>query len=217
VEDITRQVKIEKVIENRQEGIIVLEDIHDPHNAAAVWRSCDAFGFQKVYIIFVQEETFNPSRLGKASSSSANKWLDFEVFGSTEDCMKKLKKDGFKTIATVLDKDAKSIYETDFSVPKIAIMFGNEHRGLSPTATKMADEKMYIPMRGMVQSLNLSVTAAVTMFEITRQRKDKPTPTPSLDKEGKQSNLSVLRTSPLDRGAFKLGKEERERLKKKWR
>jgi tRNA (guanosine-2'-O-)-methyltransferase len=207
-ENNVREEKINKVIENRQEGIIVLEDIHDPHNAAAVWRSCDAFGFQKVYIIFVQEETFNPSRLGKASSSSANKWLDFEVFTSTKECMEKLKKDGFKTVVTVLDKEAKSIYETDFNTPKTAVMFGNEHRGLSEEAIKNADVKMYIPMKGMVQSLNLSVTAAVTMFEMNRQR-NKPSPDPSLDRAGKEPNPPKI--------DYRLSKEEREGMKKRWR
>jgi len=73
-----RQNKIQRVIEQRQEGVIVLEDIHDPYNAAAVWRSADGFGFQKVYLVFEKEKTFNPKKIGKASSSSANKWLDLK-------------------------------------------------------------------------------------------------------------------------------------------
>ncbi len=186
----SRQSKIEEVINKRQEGVIVLEDIHDPHNAAAVWRSCDAFGFQKVYLIFEQEEMFNPKRVGKASSSSANKWLDFEVFKTTSECVAKLKKNGYKTIATVLDKKAKRVEETELTDNKIAVMFGNEHRGLSPTAIKLADEKMYIPMKGMVQSLNLSVTAAIVMYEINQQRQNK--------------------------GNFRLESKERGRLKIDW-
>lgn len=165
----TRQEKIRRVTEQRREGIVVLEDIHDPHNAAAVWRTCDAFGFGRVYLIFEQEEKFNPKQVGKASSSSANKWLDFEVFSSTKECIEKLKKDGYVVWATVLDKKAKSLYKTEFGEKKLAIMFGNEHRGLSETAVKMADKKVYIPMEGMVQSLNLSVTAGVVMWEISRQ------------------------------------------------
>lgn len=165
-----RQEKIEKVISQRQEGIIVLEDVHDPHNAAAVWRSADGFGFQKVYMICDQEERINPKRTGKASSSSANKWLDFKIFSKTEECIKELKNEGYRIYATVLDRKAKSIYKTKFKEKKMAIMLGNEHRGLSKTAMEMADELIYIPMRGMVQSLNLSVTSAILMFEINRQR-----------------------------------------------
>ena len=91
IETTARQRKIELVKNNRHEGIIVLEDIHDPHNAAAVWRSADCFGFGKVYLIFDQEKTFNPKKVGKASSSSANKWLDFEIFHSTAEAYAKLK------------------------------------------------------------------------------------------------------------------------------
>lgn len=172
MENTPRQTKINKVVKNRQEGVIVLEDIHDPYNAAAVWRSCEAFGFQKVNIIFEQEKGFNPKRLGKATSASANKWLDFKIFKSTKTCIDELKKDGYGIYATVLDKEANNLQSIDFKRKKIAVIFGNEHRGLSETAINMADEKIYIPMKGMVQSLNLSVTAAIVMYEINRQRKN---------------------------------------------
>ncbi len=164
-----RQERIMTVMKARHEGIVVLEDIHDPHNAAAVWRNCDAFGFGKVYLIFDQEETFNPKKVGKASSSSANKWLDFEIFHSTKECYEKLKKEGYTIYATVLDKGAKNLQSSIFNLQKTAVVFGNEHRGLSMAAIEGADEKIYIPMKGMVQSLNLSVTAGIVMWEYTRQ------------------------------------------------
>lgn len=186
----TRQNKIRKVIEERQEGVVVLEDIHDSHNAAAVWRSCDGFGFQKIYLIFSQEKEFNPKKIGKSSSSSANKWLDFKIFNSTKECIEELKKDGYKIVATVLDKESKKINEVNYKVKKIAMMFGNEHRGLSEMAIKLADEKIYIPMRGMVQSFNLSVSAAIIMYEVDRQRAVK--------------------------GNFKLEEKEKERIWKEW-
>ena len=165
----TRNQKIDRVMKNRHEGIIVLEDIHDPHNAAAVWRSADCFGFGKIYIIFDQEKVFNPKKVGSASSSSANKWLDFEIFKSTAECYQKLKKDGYKIYVTVLDKEAKDLKKTKFSGVKNAIVLGNEHRGVSQAAIDGADEKIYIPMQGMVQSLNLSVTAGILMWEYVRQ------------------------------------------------
>jgi len=173
MEELTvREQKIKRVKENRHEGIIVLEDIHDPHNAAAVWRSADCFGFGKVYIIFDQEVTFNPKKVGKASSSSANKWLDFEIFKSTEECYKKLKDEGYKVYATILDEEAENLNKIEFVNTKNAFVFGNEHRGISETAAKLADEKIYIPMKGMVQSLNLSVTAGIVMWEYVRQKED---------------------------------------------
>ena len=166
-----RAEKIERVMKNRHEEIIVLEDIHDPHNAAAVWRSADAFGFGKIYLIFNKEVKFNPKKIGKETSGSANKWLDFEIFSSAEECFQKLKEQGYKIYATVLDKEARDLSLSDFRYQKkVAIVLGNEHRGLSEEAIKMADEKIYIPMLGMVQSLNLSVTAGICMWEYVRQR-----------------------------------------------
>lgn len=164
-------------MENRQKAIVILEDIHDPHNAAAVWRSCDAFGIGTVYLIFNNEKEFNPKKIGKASSSSANKWLDFKIFHSTEECLEEVSRDGYKIYATILDKEAKSIYETKFE-EKAAIILGNEHAGLSETAIKMADYKIYIPMVGMVQSLNLSVTAGICLFEYGRQQLKPPSTVP---------------------------------------
>lgn len=169
-EKTVRQRKIEKVIENRQEGVIVLENIADPHNSGAVWRTADAFGFQKIYLVYSKEKAINPKKIGKASSSSANKWLSFKLFKNIGECYRDLKKDGYKIYATVLDEEAKKISDNRFKNKKIAIVLGNEHRGLSTEAIKGADEKIYIPMKGMVQSLNISVTAAILMYEVNRQR-----------------------------------------------
>lgn len=169
-----RSEKVKRVVDKRQEGIIVLEDIHDPHNAQAVIRSCDCFGFHTVYIIFENEKQFNATKMGKLASSSANKWLDYKYFTSTKECYAELKKNGYTSYATILDEEAQSIYDYDFTEnKKIALVFGNEHAGISEYAAEHTDHKLYIPMNGMIQSLNLSVTAAVCMFEVTRQRQEK--------------------------------------------
>lgn len=149
---------------------MVLEDIHDPHNAAAVLRTCEAFGFQKIFFVFEKQKKFNPKKIGKTTSASANKWLDFKVFASTAACLRQLKKAGFQTYATILDPHARPLHETGFQNKKIALLFGNEHAGLSQTAINLADHKLYLPMQGFVQSLNLSVTAAICLYELTRQR-----------------------------------------------
>ena len=169
-----RLKRIKDVAGRRQEGVVVFEDIHDPHNAAAVLRTADSFGIQKVCFIFEKGEKFNPKKVGKATSSSANKWLDFEVFDSTVKCFKTLKKRGYTIVGTVLETRAKSLLKTDFKKPKIALVFGNEHAGLSETAIKLSDAHVYIPMQGFVQSMNLSVTAAVCMYEMFRQRQTAP-------------------------------------------
>lgn len=166
----SRKNKIAQAVNRRQQGILILEDIHDPHNAEAVFRSCDAFGIQQVYIIFAEHERFDPRRWGKASSSSANKWLSFRTFDSTEACLETAKAEGYEIVATVLSNRAKSIYEADLSNPRIALLLGNEHRGLSEKAIALADQHLIIPMQGMVQSLNLSVSGAICLYEISRQR-----------------------------------------------
>lgn len=165
-----RGKKIQEVLARRNDNMVILEDIHDPHNAAAVWRSCDAFGIGKVCLIFDKEKKFNPKNVGKVSSSSANKWIDFEIFYSTEECLRTLKDNGYTIYGTVLDRNATTLQTTNFQRQKNALLFGNEHRGLSEMAIKMSDHKIYIPMNGMVQSLNLSVTAGICLYEMERQR-----------------------------------------------
>lgn len=164
-----RKKRIASVITNRHPGIIVLEDIHDPHNAAAVFRTCDAFGFQQVYLIFEKEKKFNPRRVGKVSSASANKWLDFKIYSSTKKCIADLKRKKYEIVASTLNDSSENLFQAKFKSYKTALMFGNEHRGLSDAAIKLSHRQIIIPMFGMVQSLNLSVTAAICMYELTRQ------------------------------------------------
>jgi len=163
--------RIREVVARRQRGVVVLEDIHDAHNAAAVFRSADAFGFQRVAMIHEREKPFGPmGRAEKLISAASNVWLDFETWSSTEECLGELKRTGHTLVATVLDEEAVNITEAPLESPGIALMLGNEHRGLSERAVAMADVKVMIPMRGMVQSLNLSVTAAICLHEAARRR-----------------------------------------------
>ena len=162
--------KIETVVKQRQQGIVVLQDIQDPHNAEAVLRNCDSFGFQEVWFVFEKAAPFNPSRVGKATSSSANKWLDYRIFHSTKECFSAIKKEGYESYGTILSDTAISLYETSFTNPRIALIFGNESKGLTQEAIELCDHHIMIPMQGMVQSLNLSVTAGIFLFEVTRQR-----------------------------------------------
>ncbi len=165
-----RKKRMRDVVDNRQEGIVVFEDISDLHNAHAGFRTCDLFGFGKVYLIFDKEEEFNPQNTGLLSSSSARKWLDFKVFKSTEECFKELKNNGYEIIATCLDDDSSYLKETEFKKGKIAIVFGNEKKGVSDYVKKHSDKKIIINTSGMVKSFNLSVSVAIFLYEITRQR-----------------------------------------------
>jgi tRNA (guanosine-2'-O-)-methyltransferase len=146
--------------------MVVLENIHDPHNVSAIFRTCDAVGIPKVSLIYTIEKF---PKIGKKSSASAFKWVEKEKYKSIENCYSELRKDGFKIYASSIGEDSKSIYELDLS-EKAAIVLGNEHRGVSSEASKLADERIMIPMFGMVQSLNVSVAAAIILYEAARQR-----------------------------------------------
>ncbi len=172
-----RQQRIQRVVAQRQNGIIVvLEDIHDPHNSAAILRTCDAMGIQNVWYIFENEEAYNPVKVGKATSSSANKWLDFHIFSSTRECIRALKKSGYHVIVSALSDDSVSLEDYRCTEKKVAIFVGNEHRGISDEALTHADTILKIPMLGFVQSLNVSVAAAMMLWEITKQRRQSKTP-----------------------------------------
>lgn len=167
----TREDKIREIARKRLRGVrLILEDIHDPHNAAAIMRTCDALGIQEVWLVFAQEKAYNPRRVGKASSSSANKWLSFKTFKSTEECIEELQKEEYVSIGTVLQEGA-NLNDYNFAVEeKIALWVGNEHRGLSPVARSAAKTLLTLPMQGFVESLNVSVATALFLYKIAAQR-----------------------------------------------
>lgn len=166
-----RLTKFKRAASLRQKGVVlVIEDIHDPHNAQAIMRTADAFGIQQVHFIFEKEKRYNPKRVGKSSSSSAMKWLDYTIWSSTKECLSALKKQKFHLVGTALADRSVTLSRAKLTAPNIALLVGNEHQGLSEEALKRADQLITIPMRGMVQSLNVSVATAVVIAELTRQR-----------------------------------------------
>ncbi|MBT8380566.1 MAG: RNA methyltransferase [Ignavibacteria bacterium] len=165
-----RTEKIKQVISNRQPSLkLVLENIHDPHNVSAIFRTCDSAGIPNVSLIYNLEQF---PKIGKKSSASAFKWIEKEKFKTVNECYKKLHSCGFKIFASSISKDSKNLFDLNFT-GKTAIVFGNEHRGLSNEAKDLADGKFFIPMFGMVQSLNVSVSAAISIYEALRQRLQK--------------------------------------------
>lgn len=162
-----REQKIRKVLEHRQPDLtVVMEDIHDPHNVSAMLRSADAVGVKEVQLVYVADEF---PKLGKKSSASATKWIPRRKFKSIRECYAALRAEGFAIYATHLGKKSVSLYELDLT-KKAALVFGNEHRGVSTEASEMADADFQIPMAGMIQSLNVSVACAVSLYEAYRQR-----------------------------------------------
>lgn len=165
--------KFQEVAAKRQRGLyVVLEDIGNPSNAAAILRTCDAFGVTEVLFVFERGEGFDiaDASLHKSSSSSYL-WVRTQVFSSTAECFTYLKGVGATSFATSLHSESTSIYQTNLTSEVVAIWMGNEARGLSAQALDAADQHVHIPMVGMVESLNISVSAAVVVAEVMRQRK----------------------------------------------
>ena len=163
-----RSEKIYACVSRRQPSLsIVLENVHDPHNVSAVLRSCDAVGVIDVHLVYHTGQSF--PELGEKSSASARKWVLTHKHSSIDECYDYLRKEGKKILTTGMSNEARSLYTVDFTEP-IAIVFGNEHTGVSEEAILKADGNMLIPQVGMIQSLNISVACAVTLYEAFRQR-----------------------------------------------
>ncbi len=159
--------RIKNAVTQRQFTLgVALENIHDSHNVSAIFRSCDAVGVPNVSLIYNEEKY---PKISKVTSASAFKWVDKERFTSTKECFEKYRSEGFKIYTSLLDENSISLYDIDLT-EKCLLVLGNEHRGVSEEAIKHSDKTYYIPMRGMVQSLNVSVAAAVTLYEAQRQR-----------------------------------------------
>ena len=167
-----RKQKFDALILHRTKHLtVVLEDIYQPHNAAAVLRSCDCFGVQDVHVIENQNkfEAHPDVELGSAKWITLNKYNSKEE--NTADCIKILKQKGYKIVVTSPHKNDCSIEELDIT-HKSALFFGTEMRGATPVAFEQADAFVKIPMVGFTESLNISVSAAVTLYTlITRLKK----------------------------------------------
>jgi tRNA (guanosine-2'-O-)-methyltransferase len=162
-----RKKKFLSVLRNRQPNLtVVMEDIHDPHNVSAMLRSADAVGIMEVQLLYINEEF---PKLGKKSSATASKWVKRRKFKSIKECYDQLHAEGFTIYATHLGTKSESLYDLDLT-KKVALVFGNEHRGVSDEAATLADANFQIPMAGMIQSLNVSVACAVSVYEAFRQR-----------------------------------------------
>jgi tRNA (guanosine-2'-O-)-methyltransferase len=159
--------KITRVIRSRQFSLnVVLENIHDPHNVSAIFRTCDAAGIPEISLLYNNEEF---PKISKVSSASAMKWVKTKKYSDTAQCFEALRGRGYRIYATALANGSKNLYDLDLT-KKTAFVMGNEHRGVSEEAAGLADELISIPMYGMIQSLNVSVATAVICYEALRQR-----------------------------------------------
>jgi tRNA (guanosine-2'-O-)-methyltransferase len=165
-----REAKFRAVIARRQPTLAVcLENVFDPHNLAAVLRTCDSVGVMDVYVLQTEESLRKPLVLGKKSSGGSRKWVDVHLHTDVESCFSALRARYGRILGTALGKSSTGLYQLDLAQP-VALVFGNEHRGLSPEASAACDGHFMIPQMGMPESLNLSVACAVSLYEAHRQR-----------------------------------------------
>lgn len=157
-----RWAKIQKVAAARTCDVTpVLENIYDRGNMSAVFRSSEAMGFQNVYSI----EPGGKFKESQRVTAGADKWLDITRFKETVTAVADLRDRGYQVLATHLDSNARPLREMDLSKPT-AIVFGNEKDGISKEMIELCDATVILPMRGFVQSYNISVAAAIAFQTI---------------------------------------------------
>ncbi|HLV67059.1 MAG TPA: RNA methyltransferase [Polyangiaceae bacterium] len=143
---------------------LVLDAPHDPHNGAAILRSADAFGLCEMHVVPRGEQFLIGRRIAKGSQ----RWVDVTVHEGPAAAVGALRRRGYTLVATT--PDGELVPEQLATIPRVALLLGNEHSGLSEALLSAADTSVRIPMRGFVESLNVSVAAAILLAFATRGR-----------------------------------------------
>lgn len=166
-----RLERFRQVVEKRQlDWIVVLENIVDGHNLGAVLRSCDAVGVQQVFILQTEEDLrFKKVKIGQKTSAGGKRWLSIRYFYDRESCFEALRKIVDKVYCSQLVEESLSLYDLPMHESH-ALVFGNEHEGLSPQTAALCDASFKIPMYGLAQSLNISVACAVSLYTGLQER-----------------------------------------------
>ena len=163
-----RELRIKTVLGKRQDGlVVVLENVSDPHNISAVMRTCDAVGVQDVYVLNTRIPRHK--KWGAKSSSSAAGWLTVHQYSDAEECLASVRQRVDRVYTTHLGGEAVSLFEMDLT-RRIALVFGNEHSGVSDDIRAFSDGNFLIPQVGIIESLNISVACAVSLYEAFRQK-----------------------------------------------
>ena len=148
---------------------VVLEDIYQSHNASAVLRSCDCFGVQDVHVV----EAHNPFNPAGDVAVGSSKWVDYYKYASIQEACRRLHDLGYRIVATLPHENETMITDLDISQPT-ALLFGTELTGLTPEAIGLADAYVKIPMYGFTESFNISVCAALSLFNLTERMRHDP-------------------------------------------
>lgn len=158
-----RRSRLETAAAGRTRHIrLVVQDVHQPHNVSACIRSADAFGIQDIDVVTLNQ-AFKASTVAKGVAH----WLTIKRYRSVADCVKVLRQSGYKIAAGLPRQDAVSLYDLPLDQP-LAVVFGNEHAGIDSEWLEHVDHAFTIPMVGLVESLNISVSCAITLAHLSR-------------------------------------------------
>jgi tRNA (guanosine-2'-O-)-methyltransferase len=197
-----RKARIDEVVSRRTRTlVVVMEAFCDPQNVNAVLRTCDSFGVQEVHVVEGPMKGFDRN---KKISQNADKWLDVTRWTSTRECLAALKGRGFAIYVTWLGEGTVGLRDLDFAGP-VALVFGNESRGVSDDALALADARYAIPMRGFSQSLNVSVAAAVSLARAVDRREAQ---------RGTHGDLPEVEAEALRERFYVLAVKQRSRIAK---
>ena len=194
-----RKALFEELIQKRTKYLtVVLENIYQPLNASAVLRSCDCFGIQDVHVI----ENYNEFKPDREVAMGASNWLTVNRYDKNEnntlDCIQSLKNNGYRIVATSPHNSQTDLINFDLSKGKTALFFGTELEGLSDVVIEKADEHLHIPMYGFTESFNLSVSAAICLYEMRMKMEKENIKWHMTEDEKNQVLLNWLRYS-IDR------------------
>jgi tRNA (guanosine-2'-O-)-methyltransferase len=183
-----------RVLQNRTKHFTVaMEDVYQLHNTSAVMRSCEVFGIQELNVI---EQKFG-KRIDTEIAMGAQKWVDVFRYNSVQNCLDAMRAKGYQIIATTPHDDSCLLHEFDITKPS-ALFFGTERDGLSKEVLEQADGFLKIPMVGYTESLNISVSAAIIIQDITNRLRQSDLDWKLTDEEVWEKRLDWARKSIKD-------------------
>jgi tRNA (guanosine-2'-O-)-methyltransferase len=160
-----RYTRIRQLLKMRQADLTVcLEEVTKAHNVSAVIRTCDAVGVHQVHAVWNE-----PENLRKCTAMGSDVWVRTQLHNTIQQAICHFKEQGMQVLVTHLDDDACDFREVDYTKPTV-VLLGQEKTGATSAAIDLADQSIIVPMVGMVQSLNVSVAAAIVMYEAQGQR-----------------------------------------------
>ncbi len=165
-----RKKRIETYYQNKIPNVeILIDNVWDPHNVAAVARTADGLGIPVINLYYTYNEFPKLDKVGKKTSASANQWMRFEKIENLSEFVAQKKSAGFRFLGTEMGGETQQLNQFIFP-EKFVIIMGGESTGMAEELKAICDEFIYIPMVGMVTSYNISVAAALIIYEVFRQK-----------------------------------------------